>query len=359
MKRPRCAAAGRLPVVDAADYLTLGKKLIPSLLNAELAAPWIEVEARISDAQYAGSAAFVEPHHLSQARQELEAEGRIAQRREATRGGRPVTLWTLAGPGSKATDRAAARKRLLAARYLGWAQGTPSRPGITGPAAEQVVHASSLAAAPYGFALANPAGPGVETFLGLQVPIGPLDGGLLHTSYVEGQPAKFAAIPIEVKNLRDWIYPQSQELYQLLDKAAQLQQARPDTPIAPVLVCRRAHITTMRMAKELGFFVVMTRRQYIATSAAEEKILELRRELGLTDLVPQVDADRRITDSFVKFLPKVLDRTTTNWAASAETLGDYFPRLRTETDSRTRSELLLEMKQHLRAEWGLEFNLGW
>jgi hypothetical protein len=62
-------------------------------------------------------------------------------------------------------------------------------------------------------------------------------------------------IPVEVKNLRDWMLPASPEVYQLLEKAAAVQAANPKAAIMPVLICRRVHFTLFRMAKDLGFFV--------------------------------------------------------------------------------------------------------
>src|SRR5262245_19614145 len=287
--------------MEAAEYLDLAKEIIPALLHQELAAPWLEVEARVADQRYGAYPSRVEPHHLSQARYELAQERVITSWRAGTRGGRSVVLWRLTNvDGSqKAVERAAARKRLLTARYLGWASGSASRPGITGNAAEQVVHASILDAAPHGFALASPSGPGVSHFLGMPVPIGPLDSATIRTAFTDGLPTGHTAIPIEVKNLRDWIYRTSRELYQLLDKAAQIQNARPTVDIAPVLVCRQAHITTMRMAKTLGFFVIPTLRQYISPTADGRLVEEVRTELGFIDLVATSDADKRITTYLV------------------------------------------------------------
>jgi hypothetical protein len=81
---------------------------------------------------------------------------------------------------STAVAKAAQRKRLLMARYLGWAQGTPSRPSAIGPAAEKAAHDSLLAAAPYGYRLLQPSGTGVSAMLGAHLP-GPLDDGAIFT----------------------------------------------------------------------------------------------------------------------------------------------------------------------------------
>jgi hypothetical protein len=130
MKRPR-SIWGSLSAVEPAEYLALGTELIPTLLEAEMAAPWLEIEARLADNRYPGASHPVDPHHLSNARRQLEEAGLIQSRIEGTRGGRAVTLWMLTGvrSGQKAVERAAARKRLLTARYLGWSQGHPVAQG--------------------------------------------------------------------------------------------------------------------------------------------------------------------------------------------------------------------------------------
>lgn len=155
-----------------------------------------------------------------------------------------------------------------------------------------------------------------------------------------------------------WTYPSSRELYQLLDKGARLQLARPDVDIVPIFICRRPHITTMRMAKDLGFFVIPTRRQYIAPTIEETRIAEIRAELGLLDLVGTHDADERIIAFLVKHLPKVLDRSVRSWKESATELSGYFSALRQEAIA-VRSQLLIQMRERVRAAWGLDFGLGW
>ncbi|MGW4720862.1 hypothetical protein [Nocardia sp. NPDC004260] len=59
-------------------------------------------------------------------------------------------------------------------------------------------------------------------------------------------------LPIENKNIRDWVYPRSAEPYQLLRKAALLQRDAPEANIMPVLVCRH---TLRFLAQRLGFKV--------------------------------------------------------------------------------------------------------
>ena len=76
-------------------------------------------------------------------------QGGIRRTEGITRGGRSVVLWQLHGVRrrAKAVETAAARKRLLMARYLSWASGTQTRRAGIGTAGERVVHRSFLAAA--------------------------------------------------------------------------------------------------------------------------------------------------------------------------------------------------------------------
>lgn len=115
----------------------------------------------------------------------------------------------------------------------------PGRAGClpaVGRTGEQVVHTSLREAAAHGFRLARPEGGEVEKFLGHPVPVSKLDNAAILTLLVDGVPGSSVAVPIEVKNIRDWIYPSSQELYQLLEKASLLQQLRPDVLMVPVFI---------------------------------------------------------------------------------------------------------------------------
>jgi hypothetical protein len=308
--------------MEPEEYVNLGKRAILELLDVEHAAAWREIEAKIADSRWPGIGVHIDPHNLGNARAKLLREGKIADTEPAaTRGGRPTSVVYPTDTRLRVTaiTRAAQRKRLLMSRYLGWAQGTPARPGIVGPAAERVVRASLLAVAPHGYRLVPPTGGHADMFLGDPVPIGPLDAAAICTPYddavdVAGNPV---AVPIEVKNLREWLYPWSQELYQLLDKAARIQHAHPDRQMVPVLICRKAHLTTYRMARDLGFFVIDTGRQYIAKSVEDDRLQEVRTELGF-DLVAQESADKLITDRLIRVYPKhATAGTAERWAATA------------------------------------------
>ena len=259
------------------EYDYLGRKAVLELLDRELAAAGMEIDARLAEDVWPSVGIPIQPIHLSNALTELVRQGQIIVTTESTRGGRALDIYQAVG-GRRATAiaKAAARKRLLLARYLGWSQGSPARPGLIGPAGERVVHEALVHSGTY--RLVRPEGGNVSQFLGQQMQ-GRLDDAAILTPIDNGLPGPPIAIPIEVKNQRDWIHPTSQEPFQLLDKAATLQAAQPGVPILPVLVTRRAHTTAFKMAKQMGFFIVETRRQYISP-VDPDALNEVRAELG-------------------------------------------------------------------------------
>jgi len=346
--------------VEPADYVQMGSEAILALLRDHHAAPWLEVEARIADQAYPGFPNPVEPWPLGQARSRLVDEGAIQRTRSATRGGRSVDLWQLRGVRRKATviEAAAARKRLLMTRYLSWASGTRTRRASIGGAGERVVHQALLAAAPYGYSLANPNGGQAGTFLGDPVPIGPLDNAAVYALTAGVIPVGGVALPVEVKNVREWIYPSSNELYQLLDQAARIQAARPAVPVVPLFVCRRAHMTAFRQAKTLGFLIIDTHRQYVPASLAGPSFDEVRLELGFLDLVPTDDYDDRILWRLLRVLPNRYEASAPAWAVTTSELGGILAALREAEDPGERRGLLNELRDGARDVHGLT-HLGW
>ena len=134
---------------------------------------------------------------------------------------------------------------------------------MIGEGGERTARASLAAAAFVGYRLLHPATAEATTLFGSAVPGGPLDAA---AQIVVDDPTALPipiTVLIEVKNIRDWIYPDAAELYQLLDKAARLQLAHPAQRLLPVLICRRAQYLTWLMAADLGFFVITTTSQAI------------------------------------------------------------------------------------------------
>jgi len=121
--------------VEQYEYVALGREAILTLLAREHAVVWLEVEAKVSEQLLAGLPTKVDPHNLTIARQQLREEGIVQESAAETRGGRLVGVLHLADLARRgeAVRAASARKRLLQARYLGWAVGSRSLPGVIGP----------------------------------------------------------------------------------------------------------------------------------------------------------------------------------------------------------------------------------
>jgi hypothetical protein len=246
------------------DWVRRGREALVELLAEQLAAPLVELEARICDRAWAAQPKPIDPHMLGKARRDLEATGLIEHVEATTRGGGLVGLLVPkpipAGKTRAATD-AAARKRLLVARWRSWSRATPHMPNLIGAGGEVVIHNSLLAAAPFGYRLVQPTRGEVATLYGEPVPGGPLDNAAWLSPMdqrTQTPTGKTFLVPIEVKNVRHYLYPNHWEIYQLLHKAVGLANAHPEYPVLPILICRKAHYQTMRLAKDLGFLVFQT-----------------------------------------------------------------------------------------------------
>ncbi|KPN45047.1 hypothetical protein [Mycobacterium intracellulare] len=283
-------------MVSPAEYDARAIERIRELLTDQHAAVRREVESRIAEGYWPGSGQNINPHHVSNALRTLVQSGEVEWVSGPTRGGARVeTLQPTnrTGRGDK-IDRAAARKRLLYGRYLGWATGTKRHPkGLIGPAGEEAVRSAILES---GAVLPTMPGAGADPRpLGVVLP-GSLDSaGLTVPIGDDGVPGTAVTLLFEVKNIRQWIYPSSAEPFQLLSKAILVQQARPEAAVVPILVCRRAHQTTFWMAKQMGFIVIDMGRQFIG-AVEEDKMLEVRNGLWFNDLAIGEGPSLRVRD---------------------------------------------------------------
>lgn len=300
-----------------------------ALLEREHAVVWPEIEAKLAEVKNGP-----QPHILTKARVALVAEGVLSQTIGKTRGGSEVPVWhftDLAGR-ERSFEVAAGRKRLLYARFQSWSSPRKDFPqGLIGPAGESVVHQSLLQASPYGYRVHNPKTGQTNHLLGAPVAGGPLDNAaFLQVLDSGGLPATTVITPIEVKNIRQWIYPTSAELFQLLHKAAILQADHPDLDFVPVLVCRRRSFFAWAMGKELGFFPIEVSGQYVLPRAAvdHDHFNEVRAELGYTDLRLKEDAEPRLIQALTSSLPKVAEEYAARWKVCGPPLLEHFKNLR-------------------------------
>lgn len=327
-------------------YVARAREAIRAVLDDQLAVISPELEARIAERSFVGERDNINPHHVTTALRELTRAGVITSEKAVTKGGHTIETIQPADQHRRATKitHAAARKRLLAARYAGWSQGTLRHPhGLIGPAGEQAVRRAVLDAQTL-----QPAVPGageVKELLGVRLP-GAADSAGYMLPFVDGIPGPPVTLLLEVKNIRGWIYPQSIELYQVLNKACVLQQARPDQPIVPLLICRRAHVTLFWMAKQLGFVVVDMQRQF-AGEVDEDDVAEVRNELHFHDLVRGSDRSIRVHDRLRNTLPGICTDVAAVWHQTCLSPG-YAPLLQLlrvpKTNYRARRELMAELR---------------
>jgi hypothetical protein len=332
--------------LDEGQYVARGKQAIHDLLAKEHAAVWPEIEAKISERPQGA----IWPHLLSKAREALVREGEIAEARAKTRGGREVAVWHLADltGRERAFADASGRKRLLYTRFQSWSAARRGFPqGLIGPAGEAVLHRSLTEAAPHGYRLVHPDGAQVRHLLGNPVQGGPLDhAAILQLVDPDGRPAGPVVVPIEVKNIRHWIYPTSAELFQLLHKAALLQIANRDQSILPVLVCRRRNYYTWQMGLELGFLPLEVHYQFLLPrSVIDVKHLnEVRNELGYRDLKLSEDAEPRLVQAFTNSVPRDAASYAERWKQCGPELVDYFESLRDYMDRSQRAALMADFR---------------
>lgn len=249
----------------------------------------------------------------------------IAEVTEPTRGGSKQTVITPTYL-QKDTDiaRAAARKRLLQARYEGWAKDSKQSPNLIGTGGEQALFKSlSIAASDpnLGYRLSRTTVGDVNQLFGALIPTGPIDSVVFYTGLDERQMPVSVTLLFEVKNVRHWIYPDAEELYQLLEKAMLLQMQYPEQLIVPVFICRRRHYLTHTMASELGFFALETGVQPIAphSSLDQTYLQEVNDELGY-NLVSADDEVVSLTKSLRGYVANGAVAVARKWARSVPIL---------------------------------------
>jgi len=323
--------------VNAGEYVAHARQAILDLLDEKLAVvPGPELEAWLSDRPYTPPTGRplrdgFNPHHLTTAKNQLLHEGLILAVSGKTRGGRTITVLVPAIQTERTTDilRSAARKRLLHTRYISWTRATDKLPNMIGEGGERTARASLAAAAFVGYRLLHPATAEATTLFGSAVPGGPLDAAAqIVVDDPNALPVPITVL-IEVKNIRDWIYPDAAELYQLLDKAARLQLAHPAQRLLPVLICRRAQYLTRLMAADLGFFVITTTSQAILphSEVDEKAVEEVNQELNY-NLLRSSEPHPFLVSQFTVTIPREAFHVATRWAQTAPHLARHFGPLR-------------------------------
>jgi len=274
------------PAHDDPDYWREHAPLVVlDLLATHHAVTVAEMECRAAD--HVSNPAVcpwpIQPHHLTNARQELYANGDIIPTTAFTRSHPvPITTWSLPVRRglARVIEDTAARKRLLTARHNGWSERGGAGRGLIGAAGEEAMAA----------ALAEPDCPltrvtgSTREALGLDLDATGL-GEVDNSGFVVDQTDRGAPgliyVMFEVKNTRSWFYADDDDVLRFLAKAAFVQHHRPDQLIFPVFVCRRVHWTLWDRGEAHGFLPARVENQLVLADheLTPDAFAEVRDEL--------------------------------------------------------------------------------
>lgn len=262
-----------------------------------------ELEARLCDFVPSGNPRL-EPHHIASIKSELD----LVQISDD-----PVPFYTRRKMRKLDYSLPLQHKQLLHHQYR-----EITSQEMCGSVAEKVVLASMQAAAAQNPALVVPSHSlgSVSAIDGFST-AGSLDTYCYYMASSSGLTREAVPVGIEVKNIRHWVYPESQELWQLVRAATELN-------CIPILVTRRIHVTTGRFCRSVGMVVFETQRQYFAPGLVEDpRLLGVFRDLYFRDVLPWDGADPYITKFFASTFPPILERTATRFTVSAKLLRSY------------------------------------
>ncbi|WP_370324037.1 hypothetical protein [Euzebya sp.] len=345
-------------------YYSYGLQAVRDFLDTAYAGPWREVEARIADVVWPGVPLAVQPHILSEVRQALRDAGELVDIEHATYGGRSVSLVATTNTHRRKgkVDQAIRTKAMLHGRYMGWASGPFSEDypdGIIGVAGDRVLHTTLRHRNYIGLSVTGPPGD-VTTLLGVNLAGGSYDdAAYLNVPTTTGMES--IVLGFEMKNIRRWLYPRDSDVHGLLHRSALLQQERPDTLICPVLVTRRRHPTLLNMAKDLGFYAIQTRFQFMLDHAKvqDDKFQEVYDGLGYVGLVRQEGPSPRLEKAIDVSLRRDAPALAQRWRDVGANFVDLYADLRRSSLSRMNREHTMNELRNRTAAIAQPHHAGW
>jgi hypothetical protein len=123
---------------------------------------------------------------------------------------------------------------------------------------------------------------------------------------------------LECKNLREWIYPNSRDIKELIVKAADLHSI-------PLLVARRIHYSTRtNLLEPAGIIAHETFLNYYPLDQSElANRVRAKDSLGFTDVTATEEPHPRSILFFETNLPKILARMNERWQRNLPALVEY------------------------------------
>lgn len=154
-------------------------------------------------------------------------------------------------------------------------------------------------------------------------------------------------ICVEDKNIREWLYPASQELWSLINKASKLIGSA--TPPLPIIITRRIPYYSRKAFKALGILGFETRHQYFDPSV-EDQLTEIKHKhgLGFFDIETKLEPPAGLIKFFDSTIPEQAHVYTQQFASNREIFNEYAPQLQNKRLSHhDRRNLWAEVKHHL------------
>lgn len=291
------------------DRIDLGKKRITSILRPYVVASMRTLENKISDA--GPPRQRVNPHILTTARQELQQEGKVLalsrqglpwyHLSQTTHDDLQRRLSTLV-PLHRALQRRDLTTRIGQALEIAVYKALITQDALTffGSFADLDEHDDSL---PYS-KIEPPSSLSGRSLPGQQK----LDFLVHDTDGFYGG--------VEVKNIREWLYPDRDEIRDLLSKCCQLD-------VVPILIARRLPYVTSRLLIPCGVLVHETYNQRLPQAEADLATDAMDKNLlGFHDIRLGNEPDKRLIrfvhDLLPKLIPEARDKFDDNRALLCE-----------------------------------------
>ena len=307
------------------DWRDYAVKRLHALLKKHQVCSTREMEARLTDFG-SNLNPRVEPHHLTTAREMLKLN--IVSEKYAPLYSLPNTPLTSISP-------IIARKELLHEAFRNF-----TKDQFCGDVAEKIVFASMEKALNLSI---EPHTLGQVSQIGDLKTTNPLDTyALLPFTDITGK-RQVAIIGIEIKNIREWIYPQSIEIWKAL-------KACIDLDCTPIIISRAFHYTTMTFFRDIGVFGFETRKQYLSSKLWKEPLYTpLKKELYFRDMIlwKEDKPDPKVTRFFSDLLPRYISRTVSTFEHNKHLIAQYAqgPLHDEKTNISNRSKLMSQFRE--------------
>ena len=148
-----------------------------------------------------------------------------------------------------------------------------------------------------------------DFFSGVAIEGGKLDYILVHPLA--------GGMGIEIKNTREWVYPDKDIVTQLLRKCVQIN-------VVPVLMARRIHYTTFTVLNACGAIIHQFYNQmYPSADAPLAEQVRNKLLLGYSDVRTGNEPDARLLRFFSSSLPSIAEESREKFDAHKSLIEDY------------------------------------